>query len=33
MIEKQDPSEETLKQLTTRWREITKPGENRYTQE
>ena len=31
MIEKQDPSEETQK-LTTRWREITKPGDYRYTQ-
>ena len=31
IIEKQDPSEETLK-LTTRWREITKPGDYRYTQ-
>ena len=31
MFEKQDPSEETLK-LTTRWREITKPGDHRFTQ-
>ena len=31
MIEKQDPSEETLK-LTTRWRVITKHGDFRYTQ-
>ena len=31
MIEKQDPSEETLK-LTTRLREIPKPGDYRYTQ-
>ena len=30
MIEKQDPSEETLK-LTTRWRELTKPGDYCYT--
>ena len=30
-IEKEDPSEETLK-LTTRWKEITKPGDYRYTQ-
>ena len=31
LLEKQDPSAETLK-LTTRWKEITKPGEYRYTQ-
>ena len=31
MIEKQDPSEETSK-LTTRWREIKKPRDYRYTQ-
>ena len=30
-IEKQDPSAETLK-LKTRWKEITKPGDYRYTQ-
>ena len=30
-IEKEDTSEETLK-LTTRWKEITKPGDYRYTQ-
>ena len=30
-IEKDDPSEETLR-LTTRWREITKPGDYRFTQ-
>ena len=30
-IEKEDPSEEILK-LTTRWKEITKPGDYRYTQ-
>ena len=31
LIEKQDPSAETLK-LKTRWKEITKPGDYRYTQ-
>ena len=31
MIEKQYPSEETLK-LTTQWREKPKPGEYHYTQ-
>ena len=31
LIEKQDPSAETLK-LTTRWKEITKPGDYRCTQ-
>ena len=31
LIEKPDPSAETLK-LTTRWKEITKPGDYRYTQ-
>ena len=31
LIEKQDPSAETFK-LTTRWKEITKPGDYRYTQ-
>ena len=30
-IEKDDPSEETLR-LTTRWKEITKPGDYRFTQ-
>ena len=30
-IEEEDPSEETLK-LTTRWKKVTKPGDNRYTQ-
>ena len=30
-FEKEDPFEETLK-LTTRWKEITKPGDYRYTQ-
>ena len=30
-IEKDDPSEETLR-LTTRWKEMTKPGDYRFTQ-
>ena len=30
-IEKEDHSEQTLEQ-TTRWKEITKPGDYRYTQ-
>ena len=30
-IEKDDPSEETLR-LTTRWKEITKPGEKHQKQ-
>ena len=30
-IEKDDPSEETLR-LTTRWKEIAKPGDYRFTQ-
>ena len=31
MIDNQDPSDKTLK-LTTGWRDITKPGDYRYTQ-
>ena len=31
LIGKQDPSEETL-ELTTRWSNLTKPGDYRYTQ-
>ena len=30
-IEKDDPSEKTMR-LTTRWKEITKPGDYRFTQ-